>query len=114
MASTIVKIPIETKTKLDQVILFIRYIAICKGIKLNEAEISIVSHFMLEGYNKETRKEIINNKLCKNDQNLANMIVRLREKGIIVRNGYKEELCRELNIKLQEDTLLMIRLDNRK
>lgn len=108
------KSSIKTITKIDQLKILIRISAVIKGVKLSETEILILVSFIINGFNKDTKEKIIKDKLCKDLQNLNNIVSSLRRKGFFEKNGFKETLCKELNIKVDEDLIVfMLKLDNR-
>lgn len=112
--ATVFKKKIKTKNKIDQIKRCVKIVCILNGIKISDTESIIITQFILEGFNKSTREEILNQKLVKNYNNLANLISSLRDKGIIVKNGFREELSEDfINLKSSHDKLaLMILLDN--
>jgi hypothetical protein len=103
----------KTSGKLHLYQTYISIVAIKKNIKLSDNQIQILSYFMLEGFNEATRDKILEMKLLKNSSSLRNCISQLRKNGFIVKEGFKETLCKELQVVLGELNLLKIILDNR-
>lgn len=112
--ATLFKKVVKTQNKIDQIKKSVKIIAILNDIKLSETEVIIITQFILEGFNKVSREEILNQKIVKNYNNLANIISSLRAKGLIIKKQFKEELCDDfLKLKESHDKLgLLIQLDN--
>lgn len=108
-----VKTILKTNSRIEQAKLIVSIVTLLKGIKLSNTEILVLSHFLMEGYNQVTKEIIVNNGILKNMLVLGNLISRLRKSGLIVHNNFREELCIELNMKLDDVVLLKILLDNR-
>lgn len=112
--ATLFKKVVKTQNKLDQIKKSVKIISILNGLKVNDIEAIILTHFILEGFNKVSREEILKQKLVKSYNDLANRISGLRAKGLIVKNGFKEELSQDL-MKLrgcQDKLILMMYMNN--
>lgn len=112
--ATLFKKVVKTQNKIDQVKKAIKILAILNDIKISETESVILTEFILEGFNKVSRESILEHKLVKNYNNLANIISSLRGKGLIVKNGFKEDLSADLlSLRNCNDKLgLLLSLDN--
>jgi hypothetical protein len=112
--ATLFKKSLKTKNKIDQIRKAVKIIAVINDVRVSDTEAIILTHFILEGYNKVSREEIIKQKLVKNVNILANTLSSLRSRGLLVKNSFKEELCADLNsLKSSQDKLvLMTLLDN--
>ena len=54
---------------------------------------------MQHGINSTSKEEIVNVlKLAKNPSTLKSMLSKLRAKGLIIKQGYSESLCKDLTI----------------
>ena len=84
-----------------------------RGIDLSKTEVIVLTHFITEGFNQVTREALVTNKIMGTLGGVSNIVSRLRKFGLIVQNGYKEELCKELNHPIGDLVLLKILLDNR-
>lgn len=112
--ATLFKKHIRTQNKVDQIKRAVKVISILNNIKISDTESIIITHFILEGFNKVSREEILKQKLVKNYNNLCNIISSLRDKGIIIKVSFKEELCQDYKalVNSQEKLALMLVLDN--
>lgn len=93
--------------------IYISLVLILKGLKLSDSDILTLAYFMQSGYNNATKDSLIEMKFVKNNSILRNTISRLRRQGFIVKDGYTDRLCKELNVELGDVNLLKIYLDNR-
>lgn len=112
--ATLFKKIVKTQNKIDQIKRSVKVICILNNLKISDTEAMIITHFILEGFNKVSREEIINQKLVKSYNDLANRISSLRGKGIFVKNKFKEELAPDfLALKdCQDKLVLMMYLNN--
>ena len=112
--ATLFKKIVKTQNKIDQVKKSVKIISILNGLKISDTEAIIITHFILEGFNKVSREEIIKQKLLKSSNDLSNRISVLRAKGVFVKNKFKEELSHDyLMLKDCNDKLvLMMYLNN--
>lgn len=112
--ATLFKKAIKTYNKIDQIKRSVKIISILNNIKIGDTEAVVLTHFILEGFNKITREAIINQKIVKNTANLANIISSLRNKGIIIKEGFKEDLSKDFKaLRTSSDKLaLLLQLDN--
>lgn len=93
---------------------YVQIVTLIKGLQLSNTEILVLSTFLVNGYNKFTKEQLIDNKLIKNNAIMANMISKFRKTGLIVKNGHSEQLCEELNVTLGKDlNLLQILIKNK-
>ena len=112
--ATLFKKAIKTSNKIDQIKKSVKIISILNNVKIGDTEAIVLTHFILEGFNKITREAIINQKIVKNTANLANVITSLRNKGIIIKSGFKEDLSKDyIALRGSSDKLaLLLQLDN--
>lgn len=104
---------IKTSNRVEMAKLVVNIVATMKGLSLSKTEIIVLTHFITEGFNQVTREALVTNKIMGTLGGVSNIVSRLRKYGLIVQNGYKEELCKELNFQLGDLLLLKILLDNR-
>jgi len=112
--ATLFKKSIKVANRIDQIKRAVKVVSILNNIKISDTESVILTQFILEGFNKISREAIVTQKLVKNKQILDNCVSSLRSRGLIVKNGFKEELCEDL-YKLRnanEKLALVILLDN--
>lgn len=112
--ATLFKKIVKTQNKIDQIKKSVKIISILNGLKISDTEAMIITHFILEGFNKVSREEIIKQKLVKSYHDLANRISSLRAKGYFVKNKFKEELAPDFqSLKdCQDKLVLMMYLNN--
>lgn len=112
--ATLLKKTIRVSNKIDQIKRSVKIFSILNNIKIGDTEAIVLTHFILEGFNKVTREAIINQKIVKNTANLANIVSSLRNKGIIIKDGFREELSKDfIALRTSSDKLaLLLQLDN--
>jgi len=111
-----IKYSIKTDNKLHTLQVYIRIMAIRRGIKIPDNDVAILAYFMEYGLNNATKDKILEAKLLKDTTCLRNSISRLRKNGWIVKNllpPFGEKLCRELDVKLGDINIIKIFLDCR-
>jgi|SRR6187402_65073 len=100
-----IKIKIEdisVKNSFDMARLLVRILAITKGLSLSETELHALTYFVINGYSKVSREDLIVTKLLKNKNSVSNLVHSFRKYGIIVKNSFGEELNSDFNIPLQD------------
>lgn len=91
----LVQIPIDSNSTFDMVALVTRFVTISKGNNISETDIIAISHFIIHGLSKNTRDQLVTNKLYKNKQGVDNMMSRLRKYGIVVKTNYGDRLAED-------------------
>lgn len=110
----LLKKKIKTKSHIDQVKKAVKIMCLLNNTTISDTESVILTHFVLEGFNKVSRDEILEQKLVKNYNNLANIISSLRKRGLIVKEGFREDLSSDLSClrNCTDKLVLMLMLDN--
>ena len=111
-----IKYTLKTDSKLNSIQLYIKIVALSRGLKMADNDVAILAYFMEYGLNQATRDKIIQAGLLKDETCLRNSISRLRKNGWIVKNmqsPFGEKLCKELNVKLGDINIIKLFLDNR-
>lgn len=110
----VLKIPsYKIENRADSAIIVIKLLCILKGIKLSNVETYTLAHFMCEGYNQITKEQLVEGKLLKDIQALANVLSSLRKNGILTKNlNRKEVLTPDFNFPITEKIKIDIMLDN--
>lgn len=105
---------IKTTSQLDQVKKAVKIVCLLNNVSISDTESAVLTHFILEGFNKASRDEVLKQKLVKNYNNLANILTYLRKRGLIVKEGFKEDLCKDLSIlrNMGDKLNMLIMLDN--
>lgn len=93
---------INTKSRFDLAKLVIKLISITKNLTLSETELYALTYFVIHGYSKITREELIATKILKNKNSVANLVHAFRKYGIVVKNNFGEEISRDFNLPLQD------------
>ncbi len=112
--AVVFKKKVKTENSVDQIKKAVKIICLLNNISVSDTEAVILTHFILEGFNKVSREEILKQKLVKNYNNLANIVSSLRKRGLIVKNGFKEDLFSEFTIfrNSGDKVAVMVLLDN--
>lgn len=111
--ATVTKVVLKTNNKLEQLQIYIRFMAVVNSIILSDMEVIFLSHFMLEGYNRVSKEELLKQKVVSSYQMLHNKLSLLRSKGILKKDMKGEKLTAPFDKKLEDITLLMVKLDNK-
>ena len=82
----------------DMLKLTIQLISVSKGFVLSDTQIFALTYFVMHGYNKVTREELLQNKLLKTKNALSNLISEFRKFGIIKKTTLSEEIISDFNI----------------
>jgi len=107
------KTVIKTTNRIEMAKFLVQIVCIMKGIKLSRTEVIVLTHFVTEGLNQVSKETLVSNKILGSMGVVSNIVSRLRKYGLIVQNGFKEELCKELNFALSDVLLIKILLDNK-
>ena len=59
---------------------------------LSETELHALTYFVINGYTKLSRESLIDIKLLKNKNSVANLVHSFRKYGIVVKSSFGEEL----------------------
>ena len=111
MAGIQINIPYKTKNKLNMATLLVRLVAMLKNIQLSKNEVLILSHFVLEGYNQVTKQHIVEYKLLKSPQSVANIVSKFKKYGLIVKDGFQDKLHPDLTIPVASVDRIKVILD---
>jgi len=89
---------VKSGSSFEMTRLIVRILCLSKGLNLSETELYVLTFFIVNGYNLVSREKLIEQKLVKNKQCVANHISQFRKLGIIVKNAYGEYLNEDFNI----------------
>ena len=93
---------VSTKNSFDLTKLVVKIIAITKNLTLSETELHALTYFVMHGYSKMTREQLITTKILKNKNSVANLVHAFRKYGIVVKNNFGEEISADFNLPLQD------------
>ena len=93
---------INTKNSFDLARLVVKLISVTKSLTLSETELHALTYLVTHGYSKITREELINLKILKNKQSVANLVHTFRKYGIIIKNNFGEEIHGDFNLPLND------------
>lgn len=111
--ATVVKVALKNNNKLEQLRVYIKLMAVINNIVLSDMEVIFLSHFMLEGYNKVSKEELLKQKVVSSYNMLHNKLSLLRSKGILKKDMKGEKLAAPFDKKIDDVALLMVKLDNK-
>lgn len=100
-----VKISIEdlkVGNTFDMVRFIIRVITITKGLHLSETELYAITHFIINGYSKLSRRQLIENKLLTTEFAVNNLIHRLKKNQFIVKTAFGYDLNPDYKLSLND------------
>lgn len=72
-------------------------LVITKKLSFSNTELFALTFFIVKGYNKVTKEELVSNKLLKTHNAVANLVSKFRKYGIIVKSIKGEELHSDFN-----------------
>ena len=93
---------VSIKNSFDLTKLVVKIIAITKNLTLSETELHALTYFVMHGYSKMTREQLITTKILKNKNSVANLVHAFRKYGIVVKNNFGEEISADFNLPLQD------------
>lgn len=93
---------VSIKNSFDLTKLVVKIVAITKNLTLSETELHALTYFVIHGYSKITREELITTKILKNKNSVANLVHAFRKYGIVVKNNFGEEISADFNLPLQD------------
>ena len=95
-----IKIKIEDKStnSFEMTRVIMKLVSVTKHLSLSDTEIFALTYFVINGYNKVTKEELVSNKLFKTKNSVSNTISKFRKYGIIVKTNYGEEVSKDYNI----------------
>lgn len=93
---------VSTKNSFDLTKLVVKIVAITKNLSLSETELHALTYFVIHGYSKIVREELITTKILKNKNSVANLVHAFRKYGIVVKNNFGEEIHNDFNLPLQD------------
>lgn len=93
---------IKTNNSFDLTKSVVKIIIITKNLTLSETELHALTYFIIHGYSKLTREQLITTKILKNKNSVANLVHAFRKYGIIVKNNFGEEIQSDFNLPLGE------------
>lgn len=93
---------VSIKNSFDLTKLVVKIIAITKNLTLSETELHALTYFVIHGYSKMTREQLITTKILKNKNSVANLVHAFRKYGIVVKNNLGEEIHNDFNLPLQD------------
>lgn len=75
---------VSIKNSFDLTKLVVKIIAITKNLTLSETELHALTYFVIHGYSKMTREQLITTKILKNKNSVANLVHAFRKYGMLV------------------------------
>lgn len=87
----------KTSSEFEMVKTVVKFIAVTKTLSLSDTEVFALAYFITKGFNKVTREELIDNKLLKTQNAVANLISKFRKYGIIIKTTKGEELSADFS-----------------
>ena len=72
---------IYTGSHFDMTKLLVKIIAITKNLSLSDTELHALTFFIVNGYSKITREELISSKILKNKNSVSNLVHSFRKIG---------------------------------
>lgn len=83
---------VKASNTFDMTKLVLRIIALTKALSLSETELHALTYFVVNGYSKLSREQLISSKLLKSKNAVSNLVHSFRKYGIIVKNSFGEGL----------------------
>ena len=93
---------IKTNNSFDLTKLVVKIVAITKNLTLSETELHALTYFVIHGYSKITREELITTKILKNKNSVANLIYSFIKYGIVLKNNFCEEIHTDFNLTIAD------------
>jgi len=81
----------------DMVKVIAQLISVTKNITFSDTELFALTFFIMKGYTKITKEELVTNKLLKTHNAVANLISKFRKYGLLTRTLKGEELISDYN-----------------
>ena len=101
---------IAAKNTFDMVKLVVKIITVSKDLSLSETELHALTYFVINGYSKISRENLIITKLLKTKNAVANLVHSFRKYGIIVKNSFGEELNGDFNLPLSDVDVIKLEM----
>jgi hypothetical protein len=101
---------INVKNNFDMVRLILKIISVTKSLHLSETELYALTYFVINGYSKVSREDLITNKLLKNKSSVNNLVHEFRKYGIIVKNAMGEQISSDFNIPVTDCDIVKLEL----
>jgi hypothetical protein len=83
-------------------------------IWLSDTQLTVMSYFMVYGYNKNTRKTVLLHKLLKTNNSLYNTVHKLKSCGLLQSDAEGDTVVNPGLPKPEPVMAMMIKMDNRK
>lgn len=93
---------VNVKNNFDMTKLIIKIISVTKNLHLSETELHALTYFVVNGYSKVSRENLVNTKLLKNKNAVNNLVHAFRKYGVIVKNTMGEEVHSDFNLPMND------------
>jgi hypothetical protein len=93
---------VNVSNSFEMVKTLLRVVCITKSLFLSETELHALTYFVINGYSKISRENLVTTKLLKNKSSVANLVHDFRKYGVIVKNSMGEELNPDFNVNVAE------------
>lgn len=103
-----IKININDKSvnSFEMVKTIIKLIAVTKKLILSDTEVFALTYFVINGFNKVTKTDLVDNKLFKSSNAVSNLISKFRKYGIIQKTTYGESISNDYAIGGNNDRII--------
>lgn len=108
--TTVIKTNSKTTNKLEKIKIFINIYSVLTGISITETEVIVLSSFICDGVTKNTKDELLKAKVVKNMNVLDNVISKIRSKGLLTKENYRENVCKELMLNFDNQLLIELKI----
>src|SRR5690349_20944522 len=111
MKGIVVKIDdIVTSNSFDMTKLIVKIICLSKSLSLSNTELHALTYFVVNGYSKISRDNLITTKLLKNRNAVSNLVYAFRKYGLVVKTNKGEELNPEFNINTSDLDIVKVEM----
>lgn len=93
-----IKTPKKSENIIDKIKTYLSIYSIIKGVRINETETIILAAFITEGISRQTKDNLLKNKIVKNENVLSNNLSKMRGKGLLVKDDYREAVNKDFRI----------------
>lgn len=93
---------IKADNNFEMAKLVVKIICITKNRYLSDTELQALSYFVINGYSKVSRENLIGIKLLKNKSAVSNLVYTFRKYGLLVRTPFGEDLAEDFKIPVND------------
>ena len=90
----------------DMIKRVVKLISVSKGLILSETEIFALTHFVVNGFNKVTKDELVDNKLFKSPNSVSNLVHKFKKYGILEKDIYGTCIAKDFKIDASVDGII--------